>query len=296
MGQNTTKSNECGNDLHDDEKQLIIQLKQVCDDKGQEIDVAKSKQIFHQLGKLYYLKSKRTPKLITLIQSAALFNAAIARSTNNVQEIEHDLQQLCNYVLVKSGAQDQNADLINHAKCVKKKFEKLRLIVKEKLKTVPQITKPASKYEIEILEKQKVISIRQLQNYITDCYTKIMADLAEYCRWVMGNAPCRFAIIGMGSLARKEITPYSDFEHIIALEDEATITCMQNEMEEKIIPYFKWFSVVFHIIVINLQETILPSVAIPSLNNYYSETKQDNWFYDGITTRGISFDGLMPHV
>ena len=296
MEHNPTKFDEPQNDFHDNEKRLMNQLKQICDNKGQELNVAKSKQIFYQLGKFYYLKNKQTPELITLIQSAALYNAAIARSTNNAQEIEHDLQQLCKYVLVKSGAQDQHADLINCAKHVKKEIEKLRLNVKQKLKTVPQITESATKHELENLEKQKVISIRQLQNYITDCYTKIMADLAEYCHGVMGNAPCRFAVIGMGSLARKEITPYSDFEHIIAFDDEVTITCTQNKIEEKIIPYFKWFSVVFHIVVINLQETILPSVAIPSLNNFYAETKQDNWFYDGITTRGISFDGLMPHA
>ena len=31
----------------------------------------------------------------------------------------------------------------------------------------------------------------------------------------MGEAPCEYAIVGMGSLAREEITAYSDFEHII---------------------------------------------------------------------------------
>ena len=292
MEHNPTKVGEPGNDFHDEEKRLMNQLKQVCDDKGQEINVAKSKQILYQLGKLYYVKSKQTPEIITLIQSAALYNAAIARSTSNAQEIEHDLKQLCKYVLAKSGAQNQHADLINRAKQVKKEFENLRLNVKQKLKTVPQITESATQRELEIFEKQKVISIRQLQNDITICYTKIMADVAEYCHGVMGNVQCRFAVIGMGSLARKEITPYSDFEHIIALDDEVA----NNETKEEIISYFKWFSVVFHIVVINLQETILPSVAIPTLNNFYSEAKQNNWFYDGITTRGISFDGLMPHA
>ena len=146
------------------------------------------------------------------------------------------------------------------------------------------------------MEKQKVISIRELQNYITDSYTAIMADRAKYCHDVMGKAPCRFAIIGMGSLARKEITPYSDFEHIIALEDEIAKKCIEHEMEEIVVSYFKWFSIVFRIIVVSLQKTILPSVAIPSLNDFYAETKQDNWFYDRIITRGISFYGLMPHA
>ena len=118
-----------------------------------------------------------------------------------------------------------------------------------------------------------------------------MAELAKHCYRIMGDAPCCFALIGMGSLARMEITPYSDFEHIIVLDDGDTNKCTQTEMENLIIPYFKWFSVVFHIIIINLQETILHSVAISSLNDFYTEANESNWFFDVITTHGISFDG-----
>ena len=293
---NATKPAETGKYFQNAENRLINQLKQICNQKGQEIDVAKSKRILHQLGKVYYAKSQQEPELIGLIQSAALYNAAIARSTNNAHEIENDLNQLCKYVLIKSGAQNQSADLIEHAKHVKNEFQNLRDNVKQKLQSVPKIIESATKDELENFEKQKVILVRQLQNSVTDSYLKIMNDLAKYCHRVMGDAPCGFAVIGMGSLARKEITPYSDFEHIIALDDEITKKYTQNEIDRLIIPYFKWFSVVFHIIVINLQETILPNVAIPSLNDFYSETIQNNWFFDGITTRGISFDGLMPHA
>ena len=279
-----------------DEKQLVNQLKHVCNQKGQEINIKESTRILHQLGKVYNLKNLQEPDLIGLIQSAALYNAAIARSTNNEQKIENDLNQLCKYVLVKSGAQNRNADLIEHAKHVKKEFEILKDKVKQRLKSVPELTKSTTKNETESYKKQKVILIKELQNYIRVCYTKIMVDLAKYCHRVMGDAPCCFALIGMGSLARKEITPYSDFEHIIVLDDEVTNKCIQTEMENLIIPYFKWFSVVSHIIIINLQETILPSVAIPSLNNFYTEGNENNWFFDVITTRGISFDGLMPHA
>ena len=283
-------------DIHDPEKQLANQLKQICNHNGQEIDPAKSIPILHQLGKIYYLKGKQGPDLVCLIQSAALYNAAIARSTKNAEEIEKDLQQLCEYVLVQSRAQNQNADLIKHAKSVKKEFKKLRYNVKQKLKSIPQIPNATTKDKFENIEKQKIASVRSIQNYITVCYTKIMANLAKHCHWIMGKAPCRFALIGMGSLARKEITPYSDFEHIIALEDEVVSKSVQNAMEEIIIPYFKWFSVLFHIIIINLQETILPNAAIPSLNNFYTEAKEDNWFLDKFTTCGVSFNGLMPHA
>ena len=137
-----------------------------------------------------------------------------------------------------------------------------------------------------MLEGDKISFLEKLQIQITSDYTKIMKDVAKYCENIMGKAPCKFSIAGMGSLSRKEITPYSDFEHLILLEKSLT---NNNDLN-----YFRWFSVVFHIIIINLQETILPSVAISSLNN---TTQPDgDWFYDSITVRGISFDGMMPHA
>ena len=60
--------------------------------------------------------------------------------------------------------------------------------------------------------------------------------------------------------------------------------------------YFRWFSVIFQIVVINLKETILPSLAIPSLNDFYGEANGESWFFDYITPCGVLFDGMMPHA
>ena len=74
----------------------------------------------------------------------------------------------------------------------------------------------------------------------------------------MGEAPCEYAIVGTGSLACEEITPYSDFEHIILL--------CNDKNYKSYLEYFKWFSVIFHIVVLNVHETIVPSLNIDSLN------------------------------
>jgi len=67
----------------------------------------------------------------------------------------------------------------------------------------------------------------------------------------------------MGSLAKKEITLYSDFEHAIVLEEG-----IQNRTNYKdILAYFRWFSVIFHLVVINVGETIVPSICLPFINN-----------------------------
>ena len=58
--------------------------------------------------------------------------------------------------------------------------------------------------------------------------------------------------------------------------------------------YFRWFSVIFHVIVLNLKETIIPGLNIKCLNGKDSEL--GDWFFDAFSPRGISFDGMMPHA
>ena len=278
-------------DVNEKEQRLVERLEQVCDKNGREIDVLKSALMLHQLGKIYYLRGKRDSDMICLIQSAGLYNAAIVRSPNNQHEIEQDLKQLCKFILSKAAAKHQNADLIKQAIIVKGQFELLREFVKKQLRLIPKIPESATESETNKIEHEKIILVRNLQSHITQSYTEIMADLAKYCHDVMGNAPCKFAIMGMGSIARKEITPYSDFEHIIGLENKTSEKYTQQELN-----YFRWFSVIFQIVIINMKETILPSLAIPSLNDFYGEQKNKNWFFDHITPRGVSFDGMMPHA
>ena len=75
----------------------------------------------------------------------------------------------------------------------------------------------------------------------------------------MGKPPCEYAIVGMGSLAHEEITSNSDFEHIILL---IGVKNYKSHLD-----YFKRFSVISYVIVLNVQETFIPSSNIRSLND-----------------------------
>ena len=239
-------------------------------------------EIFHQMARLY---QKLSPDMLSLIRSAALYNAALVRSPGNVLIIE-DLKNICKNVLNEAKAQNSNIQLIDVAQTVKQKIQELRSKVNQTL-NMPV----SNKNNLDKISKQKfkTQSIRILQSEITNDYIDIMSELTNSCIEILGKPPCKFAMIGMGSLARQEITPYSDFEHMIVLEE----INQENVQYETALNYFRWFSVIFQIILINVQETIIPSVTIPSLNNH---PHYGDWFYDKITTRGISFDGMMPHA
>ena len=262
----------------------------LCDEDGKELDHRQSAQIIHQLGRLY---QKRNDDMFSLIKSAALYNAAIARCPKNVEEIQKDLRSLCQEILIKADAKCKNPDcLFQISSKIKKDVENMRSKVNKKLLLIKPIHHDLhdESSELNEAEKNKIAVIKQLQSEIADYYTKIMVKVATYCEQKMGKSPCSFAIAGMGSLARKEITPFSDFEHIILLKDSAKTRKDYGD----ILRYFRWFSLLFHVVLINLRETIIPSVAISSLND--KSGILGDWFHDKFTTRGISFDGMMSHA
>ena len=281
-------------ELDQQECEIAQKLRNVCDEKGREIDCILSAPLLYELGKVYEKRSVKRGKL-NLIKSCALFNAAIVRSSNeNVHQIEQDLHRLCHLLLIKANAKKVNVDLIKKSKKIKTEFMAMRKNICQKLKKLPFISDHLCKEKQLRYKMEKTNFIKTLQNEIALDYTNIMADVAMFCENIMGKIPCEFALVGMGSLARKEITPYSDFENIIVLEN-GTWNRSKKEKRKNILKYFRWYSVIFHFLLINLQETIIPSVAISSLNDYI-KNDENNWFFDQHTTRGISFDGLMPYA
>ena len=300
------------------EYELAQKLKDVCDDSGEEIDPSKSATIIRELGLIY---RQRSPDKFSLIKSAGLLNAAIIRDPPNVSEIKQDLADLCKHILQQAEAANQTADLIEKAEEVKSSFTQLRDEVDQFLSnsnTFPFIFNFHSflhattlivllllPFSVSVccgilillcyiyfsststskLEKDKISHIQFIQTKITDTYMKTMANLCEYCEDVIGKPPCQFTVMGMGSLAREEATPYSDFEHMITLEEA--------NYKPQHLDYFRWFTLIFHIVILNVRETIIPALHIPSLND--ENSKLGDWFFDS-HTRGISLDGMMPRA
>ena len=71
-----------------------------------------------------------------------------------------------------------------------------------------------------------------------------MDYILNKCCEIIGKTPCKFAVVGMGLLARKKVTPFSEFEHVIVLEEGIQHKSIYQESLE----YFRWFSIVFQLI------------------------------------------------
>ena len=272
------------NEEKDIEKEFAIaqHMKNVyCDKSGKEINPEKAAESIYQIGLIY---KARSPDKVSLIKSVGLFNAAIIRNPSNKAQIKFDLYELCQHILQQAKAINWNANLIEKAEQIKYSINELRMDVKIFFqKSVPKLSVNATRKEFQKLLSKKISAIQRINKTIARKYKTIMADVSQFCEDVMGKPPCEYTIAGMGSLAREEITPYSDFEHVIILCNDKNC--------EGYLEYFRWFSVIFHSVILNLQETIIPSINVSSLNG-----RLENWYYDAITPRGISFDGMMPHA
>ena len=153
-------------------------------------------------------------------------------------------------------------ELRNISHKVGKQVREMRSQVKSNLVKIPILRCSGLSFdELTQQEKHKIDCVENIQETITTEYKSLMNQIGNICVDVLGKAPLsgRFALVGMGSLARKGVTPYSDFKCIVVLEEG-----IQSHPDyEEILEYFRRFAVIFQIIVITLGKTLLPSVAIP---------------------------------
>ena len=275
-----------------EEQDIAAKLKEKCYLNGREKDPRETAELFYQLGVIYSQKHNK----INLIQSAALFNAASARSSNDDTKagIRYHLIQLCRSVLERANANDTDGNhLLNLAVDIKNELKVMREHTKQKISEMEQIPNDVPGVQLHQYEKRKIDCVQSIQAFVTNEFIRIMRLLSDKIVGILGQPPfpCQFSLVGLGSLARNEVTPFSDFECIFVLEEGIN---NNKEHYQNVLEHFRWFAVVYHIVLINLGETILPSVAIPSLNDFCEP--DGDWFYDDFTPAGVCFDGLMPYA
>eukprot|EP00058_Branchiostoma_floridae_P007365 XP_002592853.1 hypothetical protein BRAFLDRAFT_65434 [Branchiostoma floridae] len=284
-----TVHRDLGNgDLDAAEQNLAAALKLVHDPSNP--DKAREADCLCRLGDVYVERGKRTGDGRKFTQAAALYNASMARTDGDKQSMVTRLQETERQFL-------RNTCNINCEPCPYssaldhiKELDNMRARVKSQLDTIHQEHNPYQFDEddpiVREIEIKRAEAIKNLFKRITADRQEFIQVLTDECIAKLGPLPCKYAFIGLGSQATELVTPYSDLEFAILIEE--------GKDDEDTRRYFLNLTHYLHLKVINLGETILPAMAIPTLNDFLSEDPEKDWFFDSVTPRGFAFDGFMP--
>ncbi|XP_078689489.1 uncharacterized protein LOC144920911 [Branchiostoma floridae x Branchiostoma belcheri] len=243
-----------------------------------------------RLGDVYVERGKRTGEGRKFTQAAALYNASMARSKRDKHNLVSKLQETERQFLINTCNLDCEpcpySSTLDHIK----ELDNLRARAKSQLETIHQEQNPYQYDEddpvVREVEIKRAEAIKNLFKSITVGRREFIQLLTDKCIAKLGPPPGKYAFIGLGSQATELVTPYSDLEFAILIEE--------GKDDDDTRRYFLNLTHCLHLKVINLGETILPAMAIPSLNDFLSEDPEKDWFYDSVTPRGFAFDGFMP--
>ena len=230
-----------------------------------------------------------------IIQQAVLLNAALRRTTNElkIRELENNTRRLCGQILLTSQAVNQQHDIVKTTKLIKDHLNLLREHdTLEHVKKIPEANREKNSQKLGEqvhLEQEKIAIVDDITQKITTDYTRLMKNISDQCIEMLGPPPCKFAHVAMGSLSRGVITYYSDFDNAVVFED----TPLEDELKARK-RYFRCYAALFEIIVVGFGETPIRLASIKSLNDFTSQSKEDDWFWDSVTPNGVRFDSQMP--
>ncbi|MBS4165565.1 Uncharacterized protein NEOC65_000626 [Neochlamydia sp. AcF65] len=202
----------------------------------------------------------------TLLQAAGLYNYALHRhflshSLEGKRKVLEEKLSKVQDLLVRK-CKGRSVALAT----IEDQFESNRKILKEFRKEIEAKIQALS-------ETPSFQEVRELYRKIAQGIKIFFEHIVAQSLDTLGPPPCEYSMIGFGSLAREEMTPYSDLEFGILIQEDNAINR----------DYFRRLTTLLHLKVINLGETILPALNIPCLKAIS--------FFDDITPRGFAFDG-----
>eukprot|EP00058_Branchiostoma_floridae_P007085 XP_002592573.1 hypothetical protein BRAFLDRAFT_68895 [Branchiostoma floridae] len=250
-------------------------------------DRCKEADCLCRLGDVYVQRGKKSKEGRKFTQAAALYNGALARIDGNKHSVTERVQKIeQSFLHYTANVETKQGGLSDSTIRQKKRLQEMRTRAKCQLDGINQQHNPYQYDEEDpvmiTVEVERAEAVKALFKNITKERQIFIKDLVDECILTLGPPPCKYAFIGLGSQATELVTPYSDLEFAILIEDDK-----DNEDTRQ---YFINLTHYLHLKVINFGETILPAMAIPSLNHF----PEKDWFFDSVTPRGFAFDGFMP--
>ncbi len=175
-----------------------------------------------------------------LLQAASLYN--FVRNCLNRSAVKSEFAT--NHVkFIPEKIMDVQVSLIlaaegNHLRCKfnleskKTALEQLREESKRKLEIInaEYDVQTGSEEDLQKILIKQAADVRDLYQKIASKVKQLLAEIIQECLEVLGEPPCEYEVILLGSLAREEMTPYSDLEWAIltSSEDEKSKIFFRN--------------------------------------------------------------------
>jgi len=110
----------------------------------------------------------------------------------------------------------------------------------------------------------------------------------------VGDRNVGYAVYGLGSMALGTMTPWSDVEFGILIEEG--LEEGEGKKKEEVKRFFREVTALLYMRITNFGETLIKALGIKELNNFKSGKAEDSWFYDELTKSGFSFDGVVKEA
>ena len=116
-------------------------------------------------------------------------------------------------------------------------------------------------------------AVQSVSSTTTSLMTMFTSLVVSKAVGVCGKAPCLFSVVGMGSLAKGETTPYSDLEFLFLIERKTPES----------LKYFEKLAVTVYFIIGNLKETKLKYMNIAELKGWFDDKSTNGFKIDGLS-------------
>ena len=168
-----------------------------------------------------------------LLQAAALYN--FVRNFLKTEDVEAELSKTLSEIVPRKLLDIQNnmAAMVggNRLHCKfdsepkQDELKNLRNEVKNSLESMEcrrssKNRESVNKRDVQQMLKDEIKEIEKLSKEISVRMKQFLATIINECLGLLGTPPCDHEVIVLGSLARNEMTPYSDFEWAILTNSE----------------------------------------------------------------------------